>query len=129
MKPIVTLYLLVSDENYRLLHTHEKGLAEISHAQAELTEAGVIHVTGHSPKEAIERRDLARHVSHVLAAEWAKGDYDRIVLSAGPKMLGDLRNALPKALHSHIAAELHKDLMKVSAHDLLPHFAGIVPAV
>ena len=129
MKPVVTLYLLVNDEDYRLLHTQENGLAEISHSQAELTEAGVMHVSGHSPKEANERRDLAKHVSHILAAEWAKGDYDRIVLSAGPKMLGDLRHALPKDLHSHIVAELHKDLMKVSAHDLLSHFAGTVAAV
>ena len=129
MKPVVTLYLLVDDENYRLLHTHENGLTEITHAQAELTEAGVIHVTGHSPKEAIERRDLAKHVSHILAAEWAKGGYDRIVLSAGPKMLGDLRDALPKELLSHIAVELHKDLMKVSAHDLPSHFSGAVAGV
>ena len=129
MKPLVSLFLLVDDENYRLLHTHGTGLAEITHHPAELTEAGVIHVKGHSPREVIERHDLARHVSHILAAEWAKGDYDRIVLSAGPKMLGALRAALPKALHSHIAVELHKDLMKVPAHDLPSHFAGTVAAV
>ena len=125
MKPVVTLYLLVNDEDYRLLHTHEDGLAEITHNPAELTEAGVIHVTAHSPRAAIERRDLAKHVSHILAAEWAKGAYDRIILSAGPKMLGDLRDAIPKSLHNHIVAELHKDLMKVPRHDLAPHFAEV----
>lgn len=129
MKPPVTLYLLADDTDYRLLHTHGNGLTEITHDQAELTEAGVIHVTGHSPKEVIERHDLAKHASHILAAEWAKGDYDRIVISAGPKMLGALRDAFPKALHSHIVAELHKDLMKVSAHDLPSHFAGTGAAV
>jgi protein required for attachment to host cells len=122
MKPISTLYMLLNEEDYRLIHTHGEGLAEISHAPAELTAAGVVHVTGHSPKEAIERNDLAKHASHVLATEWAKGSYDRIVISAGPKMLGAFRDALPKALHSHIATELHKDLVKVPLHDLLTHF-------
>jgi protein required for attachment to host cells len=129
MKPVVTLYLLVNDEEYRLVHTHENGLAEITHEAAELTRAGVNHVTAHSPREAIERRDLAKHVSHILAAEWAKGAYDRIVLSAGPKMLGDLRAAIPKSLHSHIVAELHKDLVKIPLHDLAAHFKGTVSAV
>jgi protein required for attachment to host cells len=62
----------------------------------------------------------------MLAAEWAKGGYDRIVLVAGPKMLGEIRQDLPRALHAHIAAELHKDLVKIPLHDLPGHFAGAV---
>ena len=122
MKPISTLYMLLNDEDYRLIHTHGDGLAEAAHTPAELTDAGVAPVTGHSPKEGQERNDLAKHASHVLAAEWAKGSYDRIVISAGPKMLGAFRDALPKGLHAHIATELHKDLVKVPLHDLLTHF-------
>ena len=122
MKPIITLYMLLNDEDYRLIHTHGDGLAEITHSQAELTEAGVDHVSGHSPREAIERQDLAKHAAHILADEWAKGSYDRIVISAGPKMLGAFRDALPKALHAQISVELHKDLAKVPLHDLLTHF-------
>jgi protein required for attachment to host cells len=129
MKPIVTLYLLVSDEGYRMVHTHDEGLAEITHTKAELTAAGVEHVQGHSPKEGAAREHLAKHATKMLAAEWAKGSYDRIVLSAGPKMLGQIRHELPKALHSHIAAELHKDLVKTPLHDLASHFTGAVPAV
>jgi protein required for attachment to host cells len=128
MKPIVTLYLLVNDETYRLVHTHGEGLAEITHTKAELAAAGVAHVGGSSPKEAAERAHLAKHVAKVLAAEWAKGAYDRIVIAAAAKMLGEIRHDLPKALHSHIAAELHKDLVKVPLHDLASHFAA-VPAV
>lgn len=122
MKPLVTLYMLLNDEDYRLVHTHEEGMAEITHTKAELTAAGVAHVQGHSPKEGQERHDLAKHAAHVLADEWAKGSYDRIVISAGPKMLGAFREALPKALHAHIAAELHKDLIKTPLHDLSSHF-------
>ena len=129
MKPIITLYLLVNDEDYRLLHTHDDGLAEIPHTRAELTAAGVAHVQGHSPKEGATRVHLAKHAAKMLAAQWGKGSYDRIVLAAGPKMLGEIRHDLPKALHAHIAAELHKDLVKVPLHDLPSHFAGTVPAV
>jgi protein required for attachment to host cells len=125
MKPIVTLYMLLNDEDYRLVHTHGEGLAEITHTKAELTAAGVAHVQGQSPKEDQERHDLAKHAAHVLAAEWAKGSYDRIVISAGPKMLGAFRDALPKALHAHIATELHKDLVQIALRDLPNHFAAV----
>ncbi len=123
MKPIVTLYLLLNDEDYRLVHTKEERLAEITHSKAELTAAGVEHVTGHSPREAQERDDLARHVAQVLAAEWGKGVYDRIVIAAGPKALGALRPHLGRDVQAHIATELHKDLLKVPLHDLPGHIA------
>jgi protein required for attachment to host cells len=60
-----------------------------------------------------------------LAAEWATAKHDRIVIAAGPKLLGDLRAHLPKTLHTHVAAELHKDLAKTPLHDLPPHFAKV----
>ena len=129
MKPIVTLYLLLNDEDYRLVHTHGEGLAEIRHTKAELTAAGVAHVQGHSPKEGAMRAHLAKHAAKMLAAEWAKGSYDRIVLAAGPKMLGEFRHDLPGALLPHVAAELHKDLVGTPLHDLPGHFVGTVPAV
>ncbi len=129
MKPIVTLYLLVNDEDYRLIHSHAAGLAEITHSKAELPAAGPAHFSGHLTKAEIDRMHLAKHVVKVLAAEWGKGHYDRIVISAGPKMLGELRHDLPKALQGHIAAELHKDLIKVPLHDLAAHFEGKVSAV
>ena len=125
MKPIVTLYLLLNDEDYRLVHTHEDGLAEILHSRGDLTAAGVERVGGSSPREGIERGHLAKHAAAVLAAEWAKGDYDRIVVAAGPKMLGDFRNEIPKALSAHVAAELNKDLIGFSLHDLPKHFAEV----
>lgn len=128
MKPIVTLYLLLNDEDYRLIHTEGEGLAEIGHGKADLTAAGVEHVGGSSPREGLERGHLAKHATQVLSAEWARGSYDRIVVAAGPKMLGEFRDHLPKPLAAHVAAELHKDLIGFSLHDLVSHFAD-VPAV
>jgi len=129
MKPIITLYLLVNDEDYRMVHTHGEGLAEVSHSKAQLSAAGVTHVQGHSPKEGAVRSNLAKLATMMLEAEWSKGTYDRIVLAAGPKMLGEIRHNLSKALHDHIATEMHKDLVKTPLHDLPSHFKGAVSAV
>ena len=126
MKPIITLYMLLNDETYRLVHTHGEGLAEIHHTKAELGAAGVAQVTGHSPRDAAERTHLAKHAAQILAAEWAKGLYDRIVIAAGPKMLGEFRQNLPKSLQAHVAAQLHKDLVKIPLHEMPGHF-GTVP--
>lgn len=129
MKPIITLYLLVNDEDYRLVHTHGEGLAEVKHSKAQLANAGVTHVQGHSPKEGAVRSHLAKLAAMMLEAEWSKGSYDRIVLAAGPKMLGEIRQGLSKGLHDHIASELHKDLVKTPLHALPGHFKGAVSAV
>lgn len=125
MKPLITLYLLVNDEDYRLVHTHAEGLAEVKHSKAQLTAAGVTHIQGHSPKEGAVRSHLAKLAAMMVEAEWSKGSYDQIVLSAGPKMLGELRHALSKPIHSHIVAELHKDLVRTPLHDLPGHFSDV----
>lgn len=129
MKPVITLYLIVNDHDYRLLHTHGEGLAELGHSRAELHDTHVQRVPGHPPKDGGERIAMAKHAAKALTAEWARGSYDRIVLAAGPKMLGEIRHDLPKALQSHVAAEIHKDLVKIPLHEMMSHFKGTVPAV
>ena len=78
-------------------------------------------VTDGQSEADIRRPRLAGHAAAALAAEWGKGGYDRIVISAGPKLLGALRKAMPEALQPHIGAELHKDLVKLSVRDLPDH--------
>lgn len=143
MKTIPTLYLLAGEAGFRLLHSSASGMTEsstrtasdypdVSHGFA--SERGRNHASGvqfgndgGKTDDEIERPRLANHAVESLAAEWAKGGYDRIVISAGPKMLGALRDAMPKQLADVIVAELHKDLMKVAAHDLPAHFKDEVP--
>ena len=107
MKPITTLYLLLNEETFRLVHTSGNGLAELPHSAK------------------ADHGDVFKHAATAVSDEWARGIYDRIVLVAGPKTLGEVRLALPAALHSHIAAELHKDLVKFSLHDLPGHFGSV----
>ncbi|MEI6797696.1 MAG: host attachment protein [Pseudomonadota bacterium] len=143
MKPLRILYLIASEDGFRLLQSHAPDLAEIAVRKADdfadvhytyPSEQSRSHtgphgasfdVTGSANKVEQERLRLARHVVAALQVEWAKSTHDRIILAAGPKMLGALRDAMPKDLHAHVAAEVHKDLMKVPAHDLLPHFKEV----
>ncbi len=128
MKILSYLYLLAADRDYRLIRTHEGGLAEIAHGKPKAAADRVHHIDGHSTKEELEHADFARQAATAMAAEWARGVYDRIVIAAGPKMLGLIREALPKALLPHVTVELHKDLVKVPLHDLPSHF-GAVPVI
>ena len=141
MKAPQTLFLLAADRDFRLLHGTTLEVTEIAHRKADDfadvhdpfgSEAGRNH-SGHvsfanqdrGGPEAEERRRLARHAIAALEAEWARGRAGRIVLVAGPKMLGELRDALPKGLAAHVVAELHKDLVKVAAHDLPAHLKDV----
>ncbi len=142
MKSVPTLYCVADEAGFRLLHGAGDGLEELASVKAE-TLKGVDHEWGGtgrnrggsgasfghgSTSEAeVERPRLARHVVQALQAEWDKGRADRIVLAAGPKMLGALREALPKALAAKVVAQLAKDLSDVSLHDLPGHFKGHVP--
>ena len=140
MKTPQTLYLLASDHSFRLVHTHESGLVPLGGKSAEdfpdvdyrfpaeKLNRGIgvyIQPTGPSKSAEPQRNRLAHHAIAALEAQWAKGGYDRIVLVAGPKMLGDLRHSLPKSLSGHVAGELHKDLVKMPLHDLPAHLAEV----
>lgn len=141
MKPVITLYCIADEAGFRLLRGKGSEIEELLKAGAEdfddveyefskggRNRAGAgASSFGHDTKSAaeIERPRLARHVANALETEWAKGSADRIVLAAGPKMLGALRDAIPGALAGHITAELSKDLSDVPAHALSSHFEGV----
>ena len=139
MKPVMTLYCLADESGFRLLRGKGSEMDELLTASADAFDdvehefpkggrnrAGAASF-GHDTRSAaeIERPRLAKHVIRALEAEWSRGLADRIVLAAGPKMLGDLRGALPKTLKAHVAAELPKDLSDVPAHALAGHLASV----
>ena len=146
MKKLRTLYLIASEDGFRLLKTHEPDLAEISLKVADdFSDVAYSYPSEQShnhggpgapgfdtgaPANRVEQERIrfARHIVTALQAEWAKGSHDRIVISAGPKMLGQLREEMPKALHAHVAAELHKDLMKIPVHEMASHFKEVSEA-
>lgn len=141
MKPVVTLYCIADEAGFRLLSGKGDQIDVLLTASSEAFEdvrhevsgSGRNHAGaggtsfGHDTRSAaeIERPRLAKHVVRALEAEWSRGAADRIVLAAGPKMLGALRDAMPVKLERHVAAELPKDLSDVPAHALYSHFDGV----
>lgn len=139
MKPVVTLYCIADESGFRILRGKGTEIEELIKASAEAFEdvahefaqggrnrAGAASF-GHDTKSAAEyeRPRLAKHVIHALVAEWAIGSSDRIVIAAGPKMLGALRDAMPTQLAGHVTAELAKDLSDVPAHALYDHLQDL----
>lgn len=136
MRSQPTLYCIADEAGFRLLRGEGANLQEVL-ARKAASLPGVEHEFsssgrnrggsgasfGHeaTTKAEVERPRLARHIVMALADEWAKAWANQIVIAAGPKMLGALRDAMPKALAGHIAAEVAKDLSDVPAHDLAGH--------
>jgi protein required for attachment to host cells len=67
-------------------------------------------------------RDLA---GYLRSARLAK-DFDHLVLVAGPKLLGRLREALDPDTLALVTASLHKDLQDVPERELPAHLAEAV---
>lgn len=138
MKAADTLYCIADDHSYRLLRgngqrmepVHAAGSDDFADVSQALTEPGRNRSGGISfghetrrPVE-IERPRLAKHIVAALEAEWQRGGAGRIVLVAAPKMLGALRQAMPKALQDEITQEIDKDLSDIPDHALAAHLEG-----
>lgn len=135
MKAADTLYCIADDRSFRLL-CGNAGRMEPIYAAGSDDFADVLHVLiepgrnrsggisfGHETGDAdeIERPRLAKHIVAALEAEWHKGGAGRIVLVAGPRRLGVLRKAMPKALAAEITQEINKDLLDIPDQDLAAH--------
>jgi len=74
------------------------------------------------------RKHEAESFARTIVAELAKarnaGEFDRLVLLAGPAFLGLLRDALPKTLERVIAAQVNKDLVHQSEAAITAHLLG-----
>jgi protein required for attachment to host cells len=64
------------------------------------------------------KADFIRSVVEVLEDAAHRGSFDRVVLIAPPKALGDLRALLSKNVSRMVSDEIPKDLVGVSIHDL-----------
>ncbi len=74
----------------------------------------------------LEKQQFARAVAHVVDRAAGDNAFDRLVLIAPPKTLGDLRAALGPASHAAIHRELAKDLTHVADAALPAHLENVV---
>lgn len=73
-----------------------------------------------------EKREFAAAVADFLDVAAERGEYQRLVLAAPPKFLGDLRAALGAKARAMVAGEIDKDLTKESDADLAERISDLV---
>jgi len=73
-----------------------------------------------------EKRRFAEDLAKHLNAAASKHSYDRLILVAPAKTLGDLRLALSKEAVAKIAGELSKDLTPIPDHELADHLKAVI---
>ena len=72
-----------------------------------------------------EKREFAHVVADYLNEAAERGAYERLMLAAPPKFLGDLRAALGAKARGMVSGEIHKDLTKESDADLAQRIADM----
>jgi protein required for attachment to host cells len=68
-----------------------------------------------------EVESFARQLAHELEAAGVAGQFEQLVIMAGPKFLGMLRALLPASVKSAIVAEVPKDLVNHPVHAIREH--------
>ena len=72
--------------------------------------------------------ELAREISALLDGKRKSGDFERLIVVAPPRFLGDLRDTMPEALKRIVAAEVGKDLSKLPETELQARLRDVILA-
>ncbi|MEX0301479.1 MAG: host attachment protein [Leisingera sp.] len=145
MKPIVTLAVLANARTARIVENHGPGkgfTASEGHtlkappAVENADRAGSHPISGthgaatfeaHDPKLAAEA-SFARLIAKDLERRHDAGAFDRLILTAAPHMLGQLRAVLPEGLKSTVIGEAGKDLTHITLDEIAGHLKDIIAA-
>lgn len=65
-----------------------------------------------------EEREFLRDVVDWLTTHAQKNEFERLVLIAAPRALGDMRSLLPKVVQNKVIGEIAKDLTRAGAADI-----------
>jgi protein required for attachment to host cells len=79
-----------------------------------------------TPKDAVEH-GFARELAEALDAAVAGGEVQRIVLIAAPRLLGDMRGLLSRAVQGALVAEHAKDYTKLPRAELFARLDELRP--
>jgi protein required for attachment to host cells len=72
------------------------------------------------------KHEFARDVARMLADALNRGEYDRLVVCAPPRALGDLRQELSKNVQDRVVGEVNKDLVKSSDDEVREHVSAFL---
>lgn len=142
MKPIITWILIANGANARVIENDGPGhgLKEVSGFDLNRDHAPIretaddrqgrsfdSHGSGRhamEPSTPIDRIDDLKFVAELaemLDNALKNNAYDRLILIAAPRTLGDIRGAISDHVAKLVYAEVAKDLTHVSVHDLSGH--------
>jgi len=76
------------------------------------------HGTGQHGLADRRREAFAKELAELLNRQAQKGEYEHLVIAAPPRLLKAIREKLSDKARSRIQAEIPKDLLKVSNHDI-----------
>lgn len=71
-----------------------------------------------------EAEKFVAQVAHAISSAAARNEFDRLILVAPPRALGELRAMLSPQVHKRIHGELDRDLTRASMADLESHLAS-----
>lgn len=147
MKAVKTWVVLADGARARVLLNEgpNKGLSEVASAQSETARRagrdlmadaqgrvfdsvgqGRHAVEPRTDAKTLEEEKFLRDVVRMLERGAQDGDYDRLVLCAAPRALGELRALLPKAVQDKVTAELPKDLTNTPIDQVPRSLAGVL---
>lgn len=81
------------------------------------------------PDTDLKRAELQRFVRELadeLDAFAADDSFDDLVLVAGPRLLGELRRALPDRVAGRVRDTIGKDLGRLELPELMPHIEAVL---
>lgn len=99
---------MIPDESMQAELTN-KALGRVATLSSGLYHKYEPHMTQSRQDEFLFAQDVANWLEKAEAADV----FDRLVLTAAPRMLGDLRAVMSKTVQGRIAAEIDKDLTKL----------------
>ena len=70
--------------------------------------------------------DFAKTIAATLNDDCQRAAFDRLVVTAGPRMLGALRQALSGPVRDRVIAERAKDLTHIPILDLPAHLDDVI---
>ncbi|MFQ5774987.1 MAG: host attachment protein [Kiloniellaceae bacterium] len=77
--------------------------------------------------QVVEQRSFHHEVADYLDRAARRGAFDRLVIVAPPKALGNLRAALSPSVRAKVTGELNKDLTHIPIHELAGHLGSVLP--
>jgi len=145
MKPNITWVLVANASTAQIVANHGPGKGFVAVSDRTWTaEPGLPHAdrqgVSHSSRGASLHRMAPPHSTETAEADFAKmitatlskdcrdAAFDQLVVTAGPRMLGALRQAITGQLRDKVMAERAKDLTHIAIEDLPAHLADVIAA-